>query len=226
MGGLENKKISHVTVAYNLSGALEAVKLGRFVALVDLIDMSTTLEALREAGAVGLWGAAPWGKEKSFTDPIAIGRAVAQEAKAKNADVVIIAEPRVGSESARISRAEGVLRGLAAENVKAKEILPNLGAETARFTDWRNKTVVAITDAGGTVFDAVWQQQGSLTTVTIARTLKMKGNETALVGIERAFREAQGKPITFVAASSNALEDVLAAHYLAQTALVHPHFLP
>ena len=45
---------SKVAIAYNLSGAVEAVRAGRFVVLVDVIDMSTTLETVREAGACGL----------------------------------------------------------------------------------------------------------------------------------------------------------------------------
>lgn len=209
-------KISLVTIAYNLSGAIEAVKLGRFIVLVDVIDMSTTIEAVREAGAVGFWGAAPVGKGEPYTNPYLIGQAAAREAKKKSASIVIVAEPRAGSNEERKTRAAGVLAGIEAEGLAVSEIWPNLGAETARLTDWRNKVAVAVTDAGGTVFDAVWQLGGELTTATVARTLKMKGMEPARKGVERALEMAKGRPLTIVAASSNALEDVLAVHCLAQ----------
>ena len=91
-----------------------------------------------------------------------------------------------------------------------------MGAETAKLADWRNKIVVAVTAAGGTVFDAVWQAGGALTTATVARTLYMKGQEPALKGIRRIMALCAGRPLTLVAASSNALEDVLAVRYLAR----------
>lgn len=216
MGVSAGDKKNFLTVAYNLSGAVEAARQGRFIVLVDVIDMSTTLESVREAGAVGFWGAAPAGRGKPFTNPYLIGQAVAREAKKKRAPVVVVTEPRAGSDEERKNRAAGVLAGIENEGLTVGEIWPNLGAETARLTDWRNKVVVAVTDAGGVVFDAVWQLGGELTTATVARTLKMKGMEPAQKGAKRALDMARGRPLTLVAASSNALEDVLAVQYLAQ----------
>lgn len=216
MGGLTGDKKNFLTITYNLSGAVEAVKQGRFIVLVDIIDMSTTLESVREAGAVGFWGAAPTGRGQPYANPCRIGRAAAKEAKAKGASVVVIAEPRAGSDEERRERAADVLAGIDSEGLAVDGIWPNLGAETARLTQWRNKVAVAVTDAGGTIFDAVWQLGGELTTATVARTLLMKAAEPAQKGVERALGMARGRPLTLVAASSNAWEDVLAVQYLAQ----------
>lgn len=216
---MQDKK-SMITVAYNLSGALEAVKNGRFVVLVDVIDMSTTIESLLEAGILNIWGAAPVGKGYPYTDPYLIGRIAAKEANDKNAQIFIVAEPRVGTTEERIKRASAVLAGMKDEGQITEEIWPNLGAETAKFTDWQGKLAVVVTDAGGTIYDAVWQQGGRITTVTIARTLKTKGDMVVKKGIRRALDMADGLPITIVAASSNSVEDVLAVHYLAQRFLL------
>ncbi len=203
-------------IAYNLSGAVNAVREGQFVVLVDVIDMSTTLETVREAGACGYWGAAPTSKKLPYVNPYFIGRAAAREAKQKAAKLVVLTEPRSGSDEERRTNALAVLAGFEAENMEAEVILPNIGAETGRLIDWQGKIAVAVTDAGGVIFDAVMQLGGSLTTATIARTMRMKGTETSRVGINRALSLAGRSGITLVAASSNALEDVLAVHYLAQ----------
>ncbi|MDX9871897.1 MAG: hypothetical protein RBT41_05725 [Clostridia bacterium] len=206
-------------MAYNLSGAVEAALAGRFVVLVDVIDMSTTAEALLEAGASKIWGAAPCGKGEPYANPYLIGREAAQEARKNQRRVFVIAEPRVGQPEERNKRAALVLDGIRAEGAEPADIFPNLGAETAKFTDWRNHYAVIVSDAGGTVFDAVWQLGGGITTATVARTLGMKGPASAHKGVERALLMAQGAPVTVTAASGSALEDVLAAQYIAQLLL-------
>ncbi len=218
MAGSWESERSRLTIAYNLSGALEAVQKGAFIVLVDVINMSTTLEGVREAGAVGIWGACPSSRARgnNLVNPFLIGQRAAREAKDKGAEVVIVTEPRAGSDEERKANAIDVIRGIEAEGLEVKEIWPNLGAETAKFSDWHNKIVIAVTDSGGVIYDAVWQMKGAITTATVARTLGMKGVEPALKGVERAVEMAQNSPITLVAASSNAMEDVLAVHYLAQ----------
>lgn len=217
---MQDKK-SMVTVAYNLSGALEAVSSGRFIVLVDVIDMSTTAEGLYEAGVGKIWGAAPDNKGNPYTNPYRIGRTAAAEAKKEQTQVCVIAEPRVGTEEERRKRAAAVLAGIEDEGCKPAGIWPNLGAETAKFTDWKNKLAVVVSDAGGTIYDAVWQQGGSITTATVARTLNMKGETVINKGIERALEMSAGTPLTLVAASSNSIEDVLAVHYLTQRFLAN-----
>ncbi|MDD2402272.1 MAG: hypothetical protein PHI90_03240 [Clostridia bacterium] len=207
---------NHINVAYNLSGAVEAVKMGRFVVLVDIIDMSTSFEAVSEAGAYSLWGASPSEKDLPYVNPFLIGKKAAQEAKEKATGLIIIAEPRNGSNNERKKRAIKVINGVESEGIQVEAIVPNLGAETAKILDWEDKVVIAVTDCGGVIFDAVYQLGGKLTTATVARTIKTKGIDVALKGINRTMLMANNLPITFVAASSNALEDVLAVHYLAQ----------
>lgn len=216
-GSWESEK-NRLTIAYNLSGALEAAKRGALIVLVDVISMSTSLEAVIEAGAVGIWGACPSPKASADTivNPFRIGQLAAAEALNKGAEVVIITEPRVGSYVERKANAADVIRGVENKGLSITGIYPNLGAETAKFTNWHNKIAIAVTDAGGVIYDAVCQLGGMVTTATVARTLGMKGVEPALRGVERAIAMAKESPITLVAASSNALEDVLAVHYLAQ----------
>ena len=214
-------KPGFVSLAADVSGGVLAAQKGRFVVVVDVIDMSTTLEAVREAGAVGCWGAAPTNTKmpdsiRQQTNPYLIGKTAARLARASGAQVVVISEPRAAEDEKRRETAAGVLAGIASEKAPLAGLLPNLGAETAKLTDWRNKIAIAVTAAGGTVFDAVWQAGGGLTTATVARTLKMKGHEPALKGIKRIMTLSAGRPLTLVAASSNALEDILAVRYLAQ----------
>lgn len=212
---------SFLSIAYNMSGALEAARQGRFVVLVDVIDMSTSLEAVLEQGAVKVWGAATDDKKGPFTNPYSIGQIAAREAKTLSAQIVLITEPRFGDNKERRKRAADVLRGIASEGLEVADIVPNMGAETGRLLDWEGKVAIAVTDAGGTIFDAVWQTGGQISTATVARTLGMKGPEPAIKGIERALALAKGLPITLVAASSNAIEDVLAVNYLSQLILTY-----
>lgn len=188
--------------------------------LVDVIDMSTTAEALLEAGAAKIWGAAPAGKGEPYTNPQLIGRAAALEAIEHDAQIYVLAEPRVGTEEERSKRTAAVLEGIRSTGLEPAGIFPNLGAEAAKFTDWRNHYAVIVTDAGGTVFDAVWQAGGRISTATVARTMQQKGVAPAYQGAARALQQAQGAPLTVVAASGNALEDVLAAHCIAQILLM------
>lgn len=218
-GWIHSRKDSFLSTAYNLSGALEAARMGRFVVLVDVIDMSTSLETVLEQGAVQVWGAAPVDKKSPYTNPYKIGQLAAREAKTLSAEIVLISEPRCGDDNERRKRAAEVLAGIAAEEMEVLSIVPNMGAETGRLLDWRGKIAIAVTDAGGTIFDAVRQLGNRISTATVARTLEMKGPEPAIKGIKRAFAEAKGLPITLVAASSNAIEDVLAVNYLSQLIL-------
>lgn len=213
------KSESFLNVAYNLSGALEAVRQGRFVILVDVIDMSTSLESVLTKGALQVWGAATREKKSPWTNPYRIGQAAAREAKSLGAEIVLISEPRSGSRAERMKKAEDVLAGVASEGMEVRNVVPNIGAETGLLLDWRNKIAIAVTDSGGTIFDAVWQAGGKISTATVARVLHLKGPEPALIGIGRAMKNAGGLPLTLVAASSNALEDVLAVNYLSQLIL-------
>ena len=208
-----------VTVTANASGAVKGAKNGDVVAIIDVIDMSTTLETALEAGAVQVFGACPDGiTVPVFVAPDRIGMAAGKRAVEENCNVVIISEPRSGPDALREARCASVIKGVQAAGAKVAAIVPNIGAETANLVDFENTVVVAVTNSGGVAFDAAFQAGAEVFTITVARTLKMKGGEPARKGIDRVCSYAieSGKDICLVAASGNALEDILAAEYIAQ----------
>jgi hypothetical protein len=48
-----------------------------------------------------------------------------------------------------MSRCQKVLKGIEKEKGLVEAILPNIGAETPRMADMKNRVVVAVTDTGG-----------------------------------------------------------------------------
>lgn len=201
----------------NASGAVIAALKGNAVAIVDVIDMSTTLETALEAGAFRVFGACPDGiKVPVPVSPETIGRAAGRSAVERQCDVVIISEPRSGSDDLRRERCASVIKGIEGAGARVRAIVPNIGAETANLVDFKETVVVAVTNSGGVAFDAAFQAGAEVFTVTVARTLKMKGGQPAAKGIERlcSFALKNQKDITVVAASGNAMEDVLGAQYI------------
>jgi len=209
-------------VAADASGAYHAACAGQVVLIIDVIDMGTTLEAALQAGAPLVLGASPaFCKAPVPVNPEAIGRHAARVSNDLQTDIVLIAEPRVGSEAERIERAAGVLRGLQQEGKEPAGIYPNLGAETIKLVDFKNKIVVAVSDCGGAAFDAAFNAGAPVVTGTTARTFGRTGWENADSGIQRALQLSvkEERGLCIVAASSKALEDVLAAQYFAQRAI-------
>lgn len=208
-----------VTVTANASGAVKAANNGDIVVIVDVIDMSTTLETALEAGALQVFGACPDGlKVPVVVAPEKVGFAAGEQALTHKCDVVIISEPRSGTEDLRKERCSSVIKGVNMAGAQVAAVVPNIGAETANLVDFNNTIAVAVTNSGGVAFDAAFQAGAEVFTATVARTLKMKGGEPARKGILRVctFALKTGKDITFVAASGNAMEDILGAQYIAQ----------
>ena len=96
----------------NASGAMRAALRGDVVLIVDVIDMSTSAEALLEQGPLALFGAAldsscppvavnPWG----------IGKLASELANANGVNVVVVAEPRT-DEIKRIASISQLLAGI------------------------------------------------------------------------------------------------------------------
>jgi hypothetical protein len=114
-----------------------------------------------------------------------------------------------------------VLAGLQQGGIEIERIYPNLGAETAKLVDFRERIVVAVTDCGGTAFDAAFNAGAQVVTGTLARTFGHSGWDNAETAVHRALTiaEREQRGLCIVASSGKALEDVLATQYLAQRAL-------
>ncbi|MGB9791181.1 MAG: hypothetical protein ACPLTR_01210 [Thermacetogeniaceae bacterium] len=219
---MERCKRRVLAMATDASGAYEAALSGLVVMIVDVIDMSTTVEAVLQAGASVALGASPsFLRAPVPVDPEAVGKYAARKAKELKTEVVVIAEPRVASEAERFERAAAVLRGMRSEGIEPVAVCPNLGAETVKLVDFGGKVVVAVTDCGGTAFDAAFNAGASVLTGTVARTVGKTGWENAESAVARALEvaEKEGRGLCIVAASSKSPEDVLAAQYLVQLAL-------
>jgi hypothetical protein len=213
--------VPQVEVLHNASGAVAAALKGNIVVIVDVINMSTTLEAAWEAGALGVFGASPdQTRAPVFVNPMFVGYCAGCYAKSNKTDIILVTEPRVGTTEERVQHASQAIMGIERAGMRTINILPNLGAETVKMTDFSKKVVVAVTDSGGVAYDAAFNAGGIVTTATIARTLGKKGLDPVHTGVKRALTIAYLKKtgISVVAASANSLEDVLAANFISEYA--------
>lgn len=211
-----------ITVTAEASGAYHSACNGQVVVIVDVIDMSTTLEVALQQGAAHVLGASPTiCRAPVPVDPFAIGKYSAVMAEQLKTEVVVIAEPRIGSAAERQERVKSFLKGLHASGIKEAGIYPNQGAEVAKLVDFEGKVVVAITDCGGAAYDAAFNAGAPVLTATVARTPGYTGWQNALQGVERALKLAdeEGRGIALVASSGKAAEDVLATQYLSECIL-------
>ncbi|MGE5416335.1 MAG: hypothetical protein ACM3UZ_06185 [Acidobacteriota bacterium] len=210
----ESKKI--ITTS-NASGAVRYAKAGLAVMVVDVIDMSTTLEGALDAGAWRVYGASPdFTRAPVVVNPERIGIEAARAAREAGTGIIVVSEPRVGTDEERLQRCQKLMAGVEKGRGVIEAILPNLGAETAKLTDFAGRVVVAVTDTGGVAFDAAYQVTPNVVTGTVARTMKQKGEEPAITAARRALTMLDRLPgIAIVAASANSLEDILAARYIA-----------
>lgn len=207
-----------VMMTVNASGAAAAARQKQLVVVVDVIDMSTTCEAALDAGALAVYGAAAdFARCPVETNPVMIGQLAGRQAVAAGTEVILVAEPRVGTDAERRNNAGKVLQGLAQVGATVGAVLPNIGAETVKLADFRGKVVVAATGTGGVAYDAaVAAGAPAVLTATVARTIQKKGTAPAQEGARRALSKARelGTGITVVAATANSLEDILAAEYI------------
>ena len=116
-----------------------------------------------------------------------------------------------------LNNCQQLKRGIEASGSTISKLIPNIGAETAKMADFKDKIVICVSATGGVAFDAAFQVHQDVITGTIARTIKARGKEPAIRAAKRAIELAQGRNIAVVAASSNSLEDVLGANFIAQT---------
>lgn len=214
----------NVTIATNASGAAQAGKRSDVVVIVDVISMSTSAEALLEAGALAVFGASPdTTRAPVKVNPEKMGYIAGNFAQEKQTEVILVAEPRIGSDAERLRFSQKAYNGVQKSGNDIEGIIPNIGAETPKILDVKGKVILLVSDTGGVAFDAAWEAGAAdVITGTIARTLGKKGEEPARCAAERAIQAATEKNanITIVAASGNSLEDVLAAEYIGRLILM------
>lgn len=207
-----------IIVTTDASGARQAVRENLVVMIVDVIDMSTTLESALDAGAYAVLGCSPdVSRAPVPLDPHKIAQEAARLARETGQGIVLVTEPRVGTDKERIARCQKLIAGLEKEGVVLDAIVPNLGAETPKLFEMKNRVIVAVTNTGGVAYDAAFNEGGAVFTGTVARTLSMRGIEPALQAAKRArqFSREYNRGIAIVAASRNSMEDILAAQFIA-----------
>lgn len=209
-----NKKI---IVTSDASGAWQAAREGMLVMIVDVIDMSTALESALDAGAFAVLGASPDVSSAPVRlNPEKVAREAVIMAKESGSGIILLAEPRAGTEEERIARCQKVIRTIEAEHGLIEAILPNIGAETPKMADMKNRVVLAVTDTGGVAYDAAFSESPEVITGTVARTFGQKGIQPAMTAVRRAREtlKASHSGIAVVAASRNSMEDILAAQFI------------
>jgi hypothetical protein len=216
-------------LAFNASGAVEGARRGDVVVIVDIIDMSTSAEVAWEQGALAVYGAAPFASKAPVANlnPERIGYLAGKTALKYKTQVVVVAEPRYGSDEERRKKAETALMGLNRSGATVWAVVPNIGSEIAKAVDFSGKVALLVSDTGGVAFDAAFNNGApAVLTATVTRTPLKKGIEPSRAGIARAIEQASklNCGITIVAASSNSFEDNLAGQYLLQL-LINEGFL-
>lgn len=204
-------------MARDASGAAAASAAGEVVVIVDVVDMSTTLESALEAGAAAVFGASPAKVNcPAILCPAAVGYEAGLRAARLGTGVVVVAEPRGGTQDERRRQAMAAITGVEAGGGEVVALLPNLGKETPELYDLSGQVVLAVTASGGVAFDAAFNQGGTVVTGTIARTLRRRREEPARCAAMRALQLALPSAcgITIVAASGNSMEDILGAEYI------------
>ncbi len=208
----------NIIVTTDASGARQAVRENLVVMIVDVIDMSTTLESALDAGAYAVLGCSPdFSRAPVPLDPHKIGQEAARLARETGQGIVLVTEPRIGTDKERIARCQKLLTSLEREKISIDAVVPNLGAETPKLVDMKNRVIVAVTDTGGVAYDAAFNEGGAVFTGTVARTLAMRGIEPARQAVKRAKKLSReyNRGIAIVAASRNSMEDFLAAQFIA-----------
>jgi hypothetical protein len=218
-----------INLAFNASGAVEGARRGDVVVIVDIIDMSTSAEVAWEQGAVAVYGAAPFGGKAPVANlnPERMGYLAGKTALKYKTHVVVVAEPRYGSDEERRKSAETALMGITRSGAAIWAVVPNIGSEIAKTVDFSGKVALLVSDTGGVAFDAAFNNGApAVLTATVTRTPLKKGMEPSRAGIARAVEQARklNCGITVVAASSNSFEDNLAGQYLVQQ-LINDEFL-
>lgn len=201
----------------NASGAARGALRGDIVMVVDVIDMSTSAEAILEQEPLALYGSAlDCSRPPVAVNPFGIGLAAAKDAIAGNTEILVVAEPRM-DEKKRLANIQELLKGISQGGANVAGIYPNLGAELGRQVDAQGKVVVLASDTGGVAWNAAFVHGSPIVlTGTVARTPGKKGVKPAEVAVDRCIAAWQQKKvnISIIAASGNSQEDILGAQFI------------
>lgn len=214
--------VRRLEVGFNATGAADAGRRGLVVAVVDVVDAATSAEAVLASGAAEVLGAAPADARPPVpVDPGAVGRRAAAAAGRTASDVIVAAEPRVGSEEDRRARCLPVLQALRTAGV-GYELVPNQGAELPHLAKVEDRVVVVVSTTGGAAYDAALA--GGAPGVCFATSARVEGRtgwEVAEAGAARAvaLADEHDADLAVVAASANSLDDVLAAFEVARAVI-------
>lgn len=217
-GGMKMDRSKKIVVSSDASGARDAAREGLLAMIVDVIDMSTTLESALDAGAYAVLGCSPdYTRAPVEVAPEQIAGEACRLARESGSGIILVAEPRVGTDEERLARCQKVVRAIEREKGQIEAVIPNIGAEAPKIFDMKNRVVLAVTDTGGVAYDAAFQINPRVITGTVARTYKQRGIQPALTAARRARSSIQksDKGIALIAASRNSLEDILAAQFIA-----------
>ncbi len=216
----DRDRLNTLNITSNASGAAQAARKGDVIVIVDIIDMSTTAEAVLDAGALEVFGASSDKVSVPVTvNPEKIGYFAGKKALKHNTELIIITEPRFGGEEERLQNIQLSLAGVKRAGAEVERVLGNIGSQITELAKFQDKVVLIITDSGGAAFDAAYNYGApQVTTGTIVRTMFKKGIKPAKDSARRAIKLADkyNTGITLVAASSNSYEDVLAAEHIAK----------
>jgi hypothetical protein len=143
--------VKTVNLAFNASGAVEGARRGDVVVIVDIIDMSTSAEVALEQGAIAVYGAAAFGSKAPVANlnPERMGYLAGKTALKYKTQVVVVAEPRYGSEEERRKKADTALMGINRSGASVAAVVPNIGSEVAKTVDFNGKVALLISDTGG-----------------------------------------------------------------------------
>lgn len=211
-----------ILVATDASAAQQAAREGMLVMIVDVIDMSTTLESALDAGAFAVLGASPdYTRAPVTVSPEKVGREAVRLSRISGKGIVLVSEPRVADDEERIARCQKIIKAIEKEKGLIEGIIPNIGAESPRMAEMQKRVVVAVSDTGGVAYDAAFTESRKVITGTVARSYRQKGMEPALTAVRRAndMIEENDAGIAVIAASRNSMEDVLAAQFIANLLL-------
>jgi hypothetical protein len=118
-----------IIVTTDASGAAQAARDRMLVMIVDVIDMSTTLESAVDAGAYAVLGCSPdMSRAPVMLSPEKIGAEAARLARAKGTGIIIVSEPRVGSDEERKSRCQRFIKAVASAHGTIEGIVSQFGS--------------------------------------------------------------------------------------------------